>query len=123
MSFKSFCDEWSDVFEFDGNIEDHNVPEEYKELITNVVSIVKSKIDRIDSIEIDFIQKQIESFGIPKMIDLFHNENTIIPESIFDELSYQMYDCSFEKLKEESIPIIKIIGIYLIISNANINNI
>lgn len=111
MTFHEFCKKWDSIFIFDGEIENTDVPEEYKIPLKNLVDSLKYKLNRLDKIEIGFIQSIFDKIEIED----FHKYFNEIPEGIFEELSKQLFGCSFKNASVDNIPIIKICGIYLLI--------
>ena len=114
-SFKEFCIDTANKFIFDGNIENVEVPEEYKVAVESIVESVKYKADRFDKVNISFIENTISDISLEDFAKIF-NDKTKIPEGIFEKLSKDIFGKSFNNLDNDEMPIIKTIGIYLIIS-------
>lgn len=114
-SFMEFCIDTSNKFTFDGTIENTEVPEEYKIITESLIDSVKYKADRFDKINISFIENTVRDISLEEFAKIF-NDNTKIPEGIFERLSKEIFGKSFNNLNQEEMPIIKTLGIYLIIS-------
>lgn len=114
-SFKEFCIDTANKFIFDGNIENVNVPEEYKVAVDSIIEAVKYKADRFDKVHISFIENAINDVSLEDFAKVF-NDKTKIPEGIFEKLSKEIFGKSFNNLDNDEMSIIKTIGIYLIIS-------
>lgn len=96
--------------------DDRNVPEQYEQVTNVTISILKPKMSRLDRIEIPFITAKLNSCKtITDIIEEKLNGDDV-PDGILNTLSDGLYGKSFNDLTIDEQSIIKVVGIYLIIS-------
>lgn len=96
--------------------DDRNVPEQYEQVTNVTITILKPKMSRLDRIEIPFINAKLNSYEtISDVIEEKLNGDDV-PDGILNTLSDGLYGKSFNDLTIDEQSIIKVVGIYLIIS-------
>lgn len=96
--------------------EDRNVPEQYEQVTKVTINILKPKMSRIDRIEIPFIMAKLNSYEtITDVLDE-KLDGGDVPDGILNTLSEGLYSKSFNDLSIDEQSIIKVVGIYLIVS-------
>ena len=96
--------------------EDRNVPEQYEQVTKVTINILKPKMSRIDRIEIPFITAKLNSYEtITDVLDE-KLDGGDVPDGILNTLSEGLYSKSFNDLSIDEQSIIKVVGIYLIVS-------
>lgn len=94
---------------------DRNVPEQYEEVVNTVISTLKNKTRRFDSVELGYIERAFEKnyVEILKRID---NEG-FNPDCIMNAISDGLYNVGFNELNDrDKESIIKTLTIYILIS-------
>lgn len=94
---------------------DRNVPEQYEEVVNTVISTLKNKTRRFDSVELGYIERAFEKnyVEILKRID---NEG-FNPDCIMNVISDGLYKVGFNELNDrDKESIIKTLTIYILIS-------
>ena len=114
MNFLEFCRKTAT--DIDVKISyDRNVPEQYEEVVNTVISTLKNKTRRFDSVELGYIERAFEKnyVEILKRID---NEG-FNPDCIMNVISDGLYKVGFNELNDrDKESIIKTLTIYILIS-------
>lgn len=116
MIFQEFCDRFANPELIEITTTDE-VPREFVEPIDTLVSLIKLKVKRADTIKISFIQNKFDDMNeVRRIMDETYDGEVI--ESISQSLSKKLYELDYNVLNREEMAIIKVLTIYLMIQNA-----
>ena len=101
--------------------DDRNVPEQYDEPMRVLVNTMKCRINNLDSFEFPYIESVFND-EVETLLDN-NTEDGEIPDGVINTLSVALYEKPYNELtdKDEK-SIIKVLSVYLIISNIRRKN-
>lgn len=113
MSFLSFCQEIATPTNI-SITSNEQVPDEFREPFDALVSQMKNKMNRLDRIEVVFVQNKFNNMN--KVDDIMQNEYSgEVDDNLAAALSRALYNADFNNLVSEEQSIIKILTVYLMI--------
>lgn len=116
MYFQEFCERLAN----NGTVIPYvtPLPDEFREPLDVLVSIIKPKLSRLETMKITFIQNKFTD-----MDEVFDTLESIddgdINDAIATELCERLYDETYDKLTTKEQAIIKVAAVYLMLQSAN----
>lgn len=116
MSFQTFCQTIASPEIISPTSTMNGVPKEYQDVFDALVSNMKTKMNRLDRIEVVFIQMAFSDMD--KVCDILdtHYQGEI-DDNLACELSHALYHTDFDNLVTEEMAVIKVLAVYLMIQS------
>ena len=114
MSFLSFCQEIATPTNISITTSNEQIPDTFRESFDALVSQMKNKMNRLDRIEVVFVQNKFSNMS--KVDDIMQNEYSgEVDDNLAAALSRALYNADFNNLVSEEQSIIKVLTVYLMI--------
>lgn len=114
MSFLSFCQEIATPTNISITTSNEQIPDTFRESFDALVSQMKNKMNRLDRIEVVFVQNKFNNMS--KVDDIMQNEYSgEVDDNLAAALSRALYNADFNNLVSEEQSIIKVLTVYLMI--------
>lgn len=122
-SFAQFCDNFTSGLDLSNLEIDSNaslaVPPKYQTICYNICSNVASKMERLDSLSISYIEAFFDKYTKQELDQKLHDmtEEDEIPDGMINYMAYNLYGTVYNELLPKQKAIINVLSIYSLLQN------
>ena len=122
-SFAQFCDNFTSGLDLSNLEIDSNaslaVPPKYQTICYNICSNLASKMERLDSLSISYIEAFFDKYTKQELDQKLHDmtEEDEIPDGMINYMAYNLYGNIYNNLLPEQKAIINVLSIYSLLQN------
>ena len=122
-SFAQFCDNFTSGLDLSNLEIDSNatlaVPPKYQTICYNICSNLASKMERLDSLSISYIEAFFDKYTKQELDQKLHDmtEEDEIPDGMINYMSYNLYGTVYNELLPKQKAIINVLSIYSLLQN------
>lgn len=122
-SFAQFCDNFTSGLDLSNLEIDSNaslaVPPKYQTICYNICSNLASKMERLDSLSISYIEAFFDKYTKQELDQKLHDmtEEDEIPDGMINYMAYNLYGTVYNELLPKQKAIINVLSIYSLLQN------
>ena len=122
-SFAQFCDNFTSGLDLSNLEIDSNaslaVPPKYQTICYNICSNLASKMERLDSLSISYIEAFFDKYTKQELDQKLHDmtEEDEIPDGMINYIAYNLYGKTYNDLLPKQKAIINVLSIYSLLQN------